>query len=262
MVGGLKMKLRMSTKGLAGKVVLITGAAQGIGRGTAKALAARGAKLILIDVDAVALDTLRAELGDDVAVAAVADVTDFDAMAAATVEGIERFGGVDAVLANAGIAGYGSVQEIDPATFRKVIDINITGVFHTVRAALPSVIDRKGYILIVSSLAAYTAMPGNLPYHASKAGVEHFANTLRLELAPSGVDVGSAHMSWINTPLYQDAKDDLPSFNEALASMPGPLSKTTDTEVCIDALSVGSPNGVGASTCPVGWACCGGSSRS
>ena len=73
------------------------------------------------------------------------------------------------------------------------------GVFHTVRAALPSVIERRGYVLIVSSLAAYAAAPGMAPYDASKAAVEHFANALRLEVAHRGVDVGSAHMSWIDT---------------------------------------------------------------
>jgi NAD(P)-dependent dehydrogenase (short-subunit alcohol dehydrogenase family) len=153
--------------------------------------------------------------------------------------GIERFGGIDLVLANAGIASYGSVLAVDPATFQRVLDINVVGVFHTVRATLPSVIERKGYILVVSSLAAFAPAPGLAAYNASKAGVEHFANALRLEVAYRGVDVGTAHMSWIDTPLVQDAKSDLGSFNDMLAALPGPLGKTTSVQACVDAFVAG-----------------------
>ena len=93
-------------------------------------------------------------------------------------------------MANAGIATYGSVLQVDPEAFKTLMDVNVLGVFHTVRAALPSVIDRRGYVLIVSSLAAYAPAPGVAPYNAAKAGVEHFANALRLEVAHHGVDVG------------------------------------------------------------------------
>ena len=97
--------------------------------------------------------------------------------------------------------------EIDPEAFKTVVDVNLMGVFYTVRAALPSVIERRGYVLVVSSLAAFAAAPGMASYDASKAGVEHFANALRLELAHRGVDVGSAHMSWIDTPLVRESKE-------------------------------------------------------
>lgn len=104
--------------------------------------------------------------------------------------------------------------------------------FHTVRAALPSVIERHGYVLVVSSVAAYTAMPSMASYNASKAGVEHFANTLRVEVAHLGVDVGSAHMSWVDTPLVREIVADLPQFTRALASLPAPLRKTTPVQEC------------------------------
>ncbi|PTL58183.1 SDR family oxidoreductase [Paraconexibacter algicola] len=222
-----------------GKVVLITGAARGIGAETARALARKGAKLVLTDLDAEPLAALGAELGDGVAVTAVCDVCDLPSMEAAVAAGIERFGGIDVVLANAGIASYGSVMAVDPATFKRVIDINITGVFHTVRAALPSVVERRGYVLVVSSLAAYAPAPGLAAYNASKAGVEHFANALRLELAHRGVVVGSAHMSWIDTPLVQDAKKDLTAFDKMVASLPGPLSRTTSVDRCVEAFVAG-----------------------
>ncbi|AHK34337.1 2-hydroxycyclohexanecarboxyl-CoA dehydrogenase [Rhodococcus opacus PD630] len=220
---------------LRNKVALVTGAARGIGAETSRALARKGVKLVLIDLDAEPLKALAAELGDDVALAATADVCDLAAVQKTVDAGVAKFGGIDLVLANAGIASYGSVLHVDPATFKRVIDINILGVFHTVRAALPSVIDRKGYILVVSSLAAFAPAPGLAAYNTSKAGIEHFANTLRLEVAHHGVTVGSAHMSWIDTPLVQDAKADLPAFNQLLAALPGPLGKTTSVDSCVDA---------------------------
>ncbi|GCE42906.1 probable oxidoreductase [Rhodococcus wratislaviensis] len=220
---------------LRNKVALVTGAARGIGAETSRALARRGVKLVLIDLDAAPLKALAAELGDDVALAVAADVCDLPAVQKAVDSGVAKFGGIDFVLANAGIARYGSVMQVDPATFKRVIDINILGVFHTVRAALPSVIERKGYILVVSSLAAFAPAPGLAAYNASKAGVEHFANTLRLEVAHRGVAVGSAHMSWIDTPLVQDAKADLTAFNQLLAVLPGPLGKTTSVDACVAA---------------------------
>ena len=224
---------------LRGKVVLITGAARGIGAGTARALVKKGCKVVITDLDTAPLNELAAELGPDNAVAQVCDVCDLAAMELAVQAGIERFGGIDLVLANAGIASYGSVLAVDPATFKRVLDINVVGVFHTVRAALPSVIERKGYILVVSSLAAFAPAPGLAAYNASKAGVEHFANALRLEVAYRGVDVGTAHMSWIDTPLVQDAKNDLSSFNDMLAALPGPLGKTTSVQACVDAFVEG-----------------------
>ncbi|MFC7447033.1 SDR family oxidoreductase [Rhodococcus daqingensis] len=216
-----------------GKVVLITGGARGVGAEVARRLHAKGAKLVLTDLDAEPLHLLATELGGrDGVLTVVADVCDLASMESAAAQAIERFGGIDVVMANAGIASYGSVLAVDPATFKRVIDVNLVGVFNTVRAALPSIIERRGYVLVVSSLAAYTAAPGLAAYHASKAGAEYFANALRLEVAHLGVDVGSAHMAWIDTPLVQDAKADLPAFNKMLAALPGPLGKTTSVQAC------------------------------
>jgi NAD(P)-dependent dehydrogenase (short-subunit alcohol dehydrogenase family) len=135
-------------------------------------------------------------------------------------------------MASAGIATYGSVLQVDPEAFKRLLDINVLGVFHTVRAALPSVIDRPGYVVVVSSLAAYAAAPGLAPYNASKAAVEHFANALRLEVAHRGVDVGSAHMAWIDTAMVRDTKVDLATFTEMLSKLPGPLKTTTSIDRC------------------------------
>ena len=142
-------------------------------------------------------------------------------------------------MANAGIASYGSVLQVDPQAFKRVLDVDVLGVFHTVRATLPAVIDRRGYVLIVSSLAAYAAAPGLASYNTSKAAVENFANALRLEVTHLGVSVGSAHMSWINTALVSDTKADLPAFTEMLAKLPWPLNKTTTVDKCAGAFVKG-----------------------
>ncbi|OBI32760.1 short-chain dehydrogenase [Mycobacterium sp. E1386] len=234
------------------KVVLITGGARGIGAEVARRLRNKGARLVLTDLNDTELKALAAELGDDRVLTAVADVRDLPAMQAVAAQAVERFGGIDVVVANAGIASYGSVLQVDPEAFKRVMDINVLGVFNTVRATLPAVIERRGYVLIVSSLAAYAACPGLVPYNASKAGVEILANALRLEVAHRGVDVGSSHMSWIDTALVRDTEADLPAFGKLLASFPWPLNKTTTVDKCADAFVKGIERRRNRVYCP-GW---------
>jgi NAD(P)-dependent dehydrogenase (short-subunit alcohol dehydrogenase family) len=225
---------------LHGKVAFITGGARGIGAEVAHRLHNKGANLVLTDLDKAALTKLAAQLGGDQRVlTVVADVRALPAMQAAAAKAVERFGGIDVVVANAGIASYGSVLQVDPEAFKRVLDVNLLGVFHTVRATLPTLIDRRGYLLIVSSLAAFAAAPGMAPYDVSKAGTEHLANVLRLEVGHLGVSVGSAHMSWIDTALVRDTTADLPSFGELVAALPWPLNKTTSVERCATAFVKG-----------------------
>ena len=235
-----------------GKVALITGGANGIGAEVARRLHAKGAKLVLTDLDEVQLKDTATRLGEDRVLTAVADVRELSDMQAAVELGIERFGGIDIVVANAGIAVYGSVLNMDPAAFKTILDVNALGVFYTVKAALPSVVERRGYILIVSSAAAYAPVPGASSYNLSKAGVEHFANALRLEVAHLGVDVGSAHMMWIDTPLVRESKADLASFREMVNRMPGPLRKTTSVEKCGEVFLKGIEGRKRQVNCP-GW---------
>jgi short-subunit dehydrogenase len=117
---------------------------------------------------------------------------------------------------------------------------------------LPSVLDRRGYVLIVSSLAAYVAAPGMAPYDASKAAVEHFANALRLEVAHRGVDVGSAHMSWIDTAMVRDPKSDLSTFRELISKLPYPLNRTTSLQKCGEVFVKGIEGRKRRINCP-GW---------
>jgi NAD(P)-dependent dehydrogenase (short-subunit alcohol dehydrogenase family) len=224
---------------LHGKVVFITGGARGIGAEVARRLRKKGAKLVLVDLGAAELAAVAAELGEDHVLTVVADVRDLSAMQAAATQAIERFGGIDVVLANAGIASYGSLLQVDPEMVRRVLDVNLLGVFLTARATAPALIERRGYLLIVSSLAAFAAAPTMAPYDMSKAGNEQLANALRLELGYQGVSVGSAHMAWIDTAMVRDSKADMPTFDEFLARLPWPLNKTTSVDKCADAFVKG-----------------------
>ncbi|EUA68971.1 short chain dehydrogenase family protein [Mycobacterium xenopi 4042] len=134
----------------------------------------------------------------------VADVTDSASLDEAVRTVVDAFGGLDVVVANAGVASWQTVPATDIDAWVRTVDVNLTGVFRTVRATIPHVIASKGYILVVSSLASIVPMPGGSAYGASKSGVEGFANALRLEMHPHGVAVGSAHMSVISTDLVGD----------------------------------------------------------
>src|SRR6185312_12518856 len=113
-----------------GTVVFITGGARGIGAEVARRLRNKGAKLVLTDLDKAELAALATELGEDRVLTVVADVRDLPAMQSAANQAAERFGGIDVVLANAGIASYGSVLQVDPAAAKRVLEVNLLGVLH------------------------------------------------------------------------------------------------------------------------------------
>jgi len=219
------------TSVLDGRVVLVTGAARGIGAATARAVAAAGARVALLGLEPERLAALAAELGPRHAWYEC-DVTDREAVERAVGATVETLGGIDVVVANAGIANHGTVAVTPARDLTRTIEVNLIGVVHTVAAALPHVTERRGYLLLVSSAAAFTAMPGMAAYCASKAGVEQFGNVLRLELAHLGVGIGTAHPIWIDTDMVRGFTSDLPSFREVRKKLPWPLSKEITVSDC------------------------------
>jgi NAD(P)-dependent dehydrogenase (short-subunit alcohol dehydrogenase family) len=220
-----------------GRTVLVTGAARGIGAESARRLVERGANVALVGLEPELLEALAAECGPQAA-AFEADVTDVDALESAVAATVERFGGIDGVVANAGIAPAGMVRSIDPAAFERTIEINLLGTWRSVRACLPHVLERRGYVLVVSSLSAVGYAPGMAAYTASKAGIEAFSNALRVELAHLGVDVGVAYFGWIDTEMVRGG-DRHPAFGFARAKIPGPLGKTHPLSLAGDAVANG-----------------------
>src|SRR5215210_2039478 len=214
-----------------GKVVLITGPARGIGAETARLLAARGARLSLVGLEPELLAALAAELGEG-HVWYECDVTDQAALERAVACTAEALGGIDVVIANAGVACNGTVAVGPVEALVRTIDVNLTGVVRTVSATLPHVTERRGYYLLVSSAAALAPFPGISTYAAAKSGVEQFGNVLRLELAHKGVAVGVVHPSWVDTDLVRDAQSDLAGFKELLRKLPGPFGRVTPLRDC------------------------------
>ncbi|HEY8866082.1 MAG TPA: short-chain dehydrogenase/reductase [Solirubrobacteraceae bacterium] len=190
-----------------GRTVLITGAARGIGAETARRLAARGARVALVGIEPEKLEALAGELGGDAA-CFEADVRDEEQVNGAVAAVAERFGGIDVVMANAGVPPpVTTVELVKPEDFARVIDINLLGVFRTVHAALPHVIERRGYVLNIASLAAAVHAPMMASYNASKAAVEAFSNGMRTELSVKGVAVGVAYFGFIDTDMVRESFD-------------------------------------------------------
>lgn len=220
-----------------GQVVFVTGAARGIGAAAAKQLAAQGAKVALAGLEPEELEKAAAACGPDAAWFEC-DVTDAAAVEAAVAGAAERFGGIDVVIANAGIATGGPVRAIDPAAWERVVEVNLMGSWRTVRAALPHVIERRGYVLQIASVAAIAHAPFMSAYCASKAGVEAFADCLRTEVAHLGVDVGVGYFSWIDTDMVRGA-DARPAIGGMRKKISGPASKTYPLSDVADAIAAG-----------------------
>src|SRR2546426_5606267 len=196
--------MRGSTWHVTGRSVLITGAAGGIGSATARLLAARQTHLSLVDVRDDALHQLARDLGGG-AMCQEVDITQRAALDAAVAATLDRFGQLDVVLVNAGVVTVGSVERGDPQAFERVITVNLLGAWRTVRAVLPHVIATQGYIVFVSSIAGTVQGPLHAAYNSSKAGLQAFANTLRLEVQGLGVDIGTAHLVYTATETARGA---------------------------------------------------------
>jgi short-subunit dehydrogenase len=192
---------------LEGRTLFITGGASGIGAETARQAAKRGARLALVDLDAEGAERVAASL--PAAIAIEADVRDYDSLQAAAAKTVDAYGGIDVVMANAGIEVDGTALGVPIEKIEAIADVNFTGVLRTVKATLPYVIDRRGYVLITASLAAIIHEPPLGHYAATKAGVEAFGNAMRMELAHKGVDVGVAYFGLLDTPLVRRANADL-----------------------------------------------------
>jgi NAD(P)-dependent dehydrogenase (short-subunit alcohol dehydrogenase family) len=227
----------MSRVGLEGRVAVVTGAARGVGELLARKLSARGATVALVGLEPEVLkgvaERLHGESGHW-----YADVTDHEAMAEVAREVKERFGKVDIVVANAGVANGGPFVDSDPEAWRRVIEVNLIGSAVTARAFLPALLESRGYLLQIASLAAITPAPMMTAYCASKSGVEAYAHSLRAEVGYKGVRVGVGYLSWTDTDMVRGSdQDDV--MRELRGRLPWPANKTYPLAPAVDRIVAG-----------------------
>lgn len=227
----------MSGSSLDGRVVVVTGAARGVGALLARKLADRGARLALVGLEPEELKKVAAAIGGDTEYW-TADVTDGAAMKAVAGEVVARYGRIDTVVANAGVATGGPFLEADADTFDRVIQVNLMGSIATARAFLPALVASHGYYLQIASLAAITPAPMMAAYCASKAGVEAFAHCLRAEMGHRGVKVGVGYLSWTDTDMVRGADED-EALRSLRARLPWPANRTYPLEPAIDRIVAG-----------------------
>ena len=222
---------------LNGKVALVTGGAQGIGLATAKALATRGASVVVVDLRADAVEAAAREVHDTRALGLEADVTDRGAMQRVVATTVERFGGLDVVVANAGIAPRGATMRAMPTeTFERVLDVNLNGVYRTVDVALPQIVERRGHVVVIASVYAFINGAGAAPYAMSKAGVEALGRSLRVELAVHGASASTAYFGFIDTEMVKKGLDEDPLADARLDSLPKVLRKRLQPRVAGEAI--------------------------
>jgi len=187
-----------------GRVAWVTGAGSGMGACHAKRLAAAGARVACLDIDGGAADRVAAAItatGGE-AIGMQTDVGAWDVVSAAGAEAERRLGPVDAVVANAGVLGaVAAVADLDPASWEQVLRVNLTGVFHTAKAAIPQLREGGGMVL-VSSISGLRGYAGAAAYNASKHGVIGLMRTLANELAGIGVRVNAVCPGWVDTPMF------------------------------------------------------------
>lgn len=218
---------------LSGKRLVVTGAARGIGEWVTRVAAARGARLALVGPEADRLRDLADELGNGASWWAADDGT---ALKSAIDGCADHMGGVDLVLANAGVAADGTVRQIDEASFERVLDVNVNGVFRTLKYAAPHLERSRGHVMVVASAMSFTPLAGLASYGASKAGVELLTLAYRQEVAHLGITVGLVHPSWIDTDLVRGADADLPSFQGLRQRLPYPGNVTTSVDRVVEAI--------------------------
>jgi len=227
-------------------VVVITGGTGGIGSATARELLRRGAKVAVLDLHP---DTARIaeRMSADSAIGVVADVRDRASLDRAVAEVVDRFGGIDVAIANAGILSRSAtLRTTSASSIESVFAVNVTGVVNTVHACMDQVIARRGQFVLISSVFT-------IPYAMSKAAVEQLGRGLQAELAPHSVSTTVAYFSLIETDMIKHGVDDDPLVNDLLTVLPRPLLKRLPPAAAATALADGIARRAPRVTAPARW---------
>lgn len=211
---------------LTGKTALVTGAARGIGLETSRTLIARGANVVLLDLDEQTTHAAAAGLHDTRAIGLGGDVTSRTQLQQAVAAAVERFGRLDVVVANAGVASRSAtMRAMNTEAADRTLDVNLMGVYRTVDVALPEIVRNRGHVVVIASIYAFINGAGAIPYAMSKAGVEQLGRALRLELAQHGASSTVAYFGLIDTAMVHQAIDGDDVAESMLQMLPKPLQK-------------------------------------
>lgn len=240
---------------LTGKTVLITGATGGIGAACALDLVKAGANVALVDLNRTPLDALSKKLGAEQSLAIPGDVTDRQSMDAAVAMAVDRFGALDVCFANAGIAAADptTIRGTKEVEFERIIEVDLLGVWRTVRASLPAITESNGHVLVTASVYAYFNGMLNAPYAMSKAGVEMFGRALRAEMAGTGVTAGVLYPGWVATPIIEASFGNRVTEEIIRLAFPKPLRKPVSPERIARAVVKGLESRSPRIVCPRRW---------
>ncbi|MCP1470395.1 NAD(P)-dependent dehydrogenase (short-subunit alcohol dehydrogenase family) [Sphingobium sp. OAS761] len=189
---------------LENRVAIVTGAASGIGRAVARKLAAEGARLVIGDRNVEGAEETAGMLDANAVVAAL-DVSDEASCRAIVDQAVERHGALDIVCNIAGVLDFGRFADVDRSRWDRVISVNLTGVYHMCRAAMPHLIPRRGTIINMASAAGLVGVPYNSAYTASKHGVIGLTRALALEFSKEGVRINAVCPGGVRTPMLEQA---------------------------------------------------------
>ncbi len=193
---------------LKNKVILITGASGGIGAASARALYKAGADLVLTDISQKSVNLLAQEFDSKRVLPLALDVCDFKAAQQTVKKAVDKFGRLDVVFANAGISWHNSAHTMlscEEKEFERIIEVDLLGVWRSIKAALPEIVRNKGQVLVSASIYSYVNGACNAPYAVSKAGIEMLARSLRVELSARGATASVLYPGWVDTGIAEIA---------------------------------------------------------
>jgi meso-butanediol dehydrogenase/(S,S)-butanediol dehydrogenase/diacetyl reductase len=187
-----------------GKTVLVTGAASGIGRATARRFADEGANVVVVDLDRAELQTASAELPDERLLIHAGDTAAKDTAAAAVGAAVDRFGRLDILVNNAGIASQGDILHTDEEDFARVLAVNVGGYFHMAKAAMPELVKTRGSVVMTSSVSGLGGDWEMFAYNTSKGAVTNMVRAMALDAAKHGVRVNAVNPSFTDSGMTKD----------------------------------------------------------
>lgn len=202
------------------KTVIVTGAASGIGRGVAERFASEGANVVLCDIDEPRLEQVAATLPPDRTLARRCDVSDYAQVQALVDAAVQRFGGLDVMVNNAGIAPEGSVEDVSIDDWQRTLNTDLTGVFHGCRAAMPHLLQSQGCIVNTASVSGLRADWNTAAYNAAKGGVVNLTRAIALDYGGRGVRCNSVCPSLTRTGMTEDMLKDEKLVGEFMERMP------------------------------------------